>query len=188
MDWDIDIISEFEAMRNEMAVLSTQPSSGAAMDKKTGWSLDETRYVLCNAVFEGDNFYDRFLRLMGQVDVVLSIKGSPQLQLYWTGEFSFFQGNHFVDVPYDFHLPMVLTGPDVSLSLRGFFHGYDIYTPERLICFRSSATGKERGGYWENRPIATRLPTLLSVRRWMSLVLIRAPQVLFLVAGIVCHH
>lgn len=40
-----------------------------------------------------------------------------------------------VNVPYDPLLPMIFQGEEISIGIRGFTVGYDIYAPQRSVCF-----------------------------------------------------
>ncbi len=113
-DWDMDIISQLEATKNEMAVLSTYLSDVTGNIDKNGKSLINTRPIMCNTDYEnGQN--NKYLRHGSQPEAVPTIRGTPELQPYWAAGYSFSRGHFVVTTPYDFYQPMIFQG-EVSLS------------------------------------------------------------------------
>mmetsp|Transcript_10863 Transcript_10863/g.32151 ORF Transcript_10863/g.32151 Transcript_10863/m.32151 type:complete len:691 (-) Transcript_10863:598-2670(-) len=138
-DWDVDIVAQFEQTKNDMAVLSTYLFGVEGnMQASTGLSIQQSRYLICNAYFKG---FGRERRLhhdiSDQPEGTARIRGSPQLHPYWSSEFSFSRGHFVLTVPYDPHIPMVEKhDEEISMAIRAFTHGFDFYAPERNICFR----------------------------------------------------
>lgn len=154
-DWDVDIISQQEATKNEMAVLSTYLTDIVGSIDKNGNSLRNTRPIMCNTDYEnGQN--NKYLRHGSQPEAQPMIHGSPQLQPYWAAGYSFSRGHFVVNVPYDFYQPMIFQGEEMSIGIRGWTIGYDFYAPERSVCFHHYAEGKNAKKrnkvphYWEN--------------------------------------
>lgn len=153
--WDEDIISQQEATKNEMAVLSTYLTDIVGSIDKNGNSLRHTRPIMCNTSYE-DGQNNRYLRHGSQPEAYPTIKGSPQLQPYWAAGYSFSRGHFVVNVPYDFYQPMIFQGEEMSIGIRGFTIGYDFYAQERSVCFHHYAEGKNAKArnnvphYWEN--------------------------------------
>ena len=140
-DWDSDIIGQIKSSRNEMAVLTTYLTDiQGSIDPKTGRSLRNTRPIMCNTQYES-NQQGTFLRHNSQPEAVSPVKGSPQMEPYWAAGFSFSRGHFVVNVPYDQYLPMIFLGEEMSMGLRGFTYGYDMYATERSVCFHSYAVG-----------------------------------------------
>ncbi|KAL7536557.1 hypothetical protein ACHAXR_007243 [Thalassiosira sp. AJA248-18] len=153
--WDVDIISQQEATKNDMAVLSTYLTDIEGSINASGDSLRNTRPIMCNTDYEnGQN--NRYLRHGSQPEAFPSIHGSPQLEPYWAAGYSFSRGHFVVNVPYDFYQPMIFQGEEMSIGIRGFTIGYDFYAPERSVCFHHYAEGKNKRKrdrvphYWEN--------------------------------------
>jgi hypothetical protein len=171
-DWDVDIISQQEATKNEMAVLSTYLSDVVGNIDKNGRSLINTRPIMCNTGYEGGQ-ENKYLRHGSQPEDVPTIHGTPQLQPYWAAGYSFSRGHFVVNVPYDFYQPMIFQGEEMSIGIRGFTIGYDFYVsslvflltvctlynklsnlrmlfplatkaPERSVCFHHYAEGKNK--------------------------------------------
>ncbi|KAI2512949.1 glycosyltransferase [Fragilaria crotonensis] len=66
------------------------------------------------------------------------------------------EGHFVVNVPYDLYQPMIFQGEEMSIGIRGFTVGYDMYAPERSVCFHHYAVGKNAKlrnkvpHFWEN--------------------------------------
>ncbi|KAL9186957.1 hypothetical protein ACHAXT_010677 [Thalassiosira profunda] len=154
-DWDVDIISQQEATKDEMAVLSTYLTDITGSIDANGNSLRNTRPIMCNTDYE-DGQNNRYLRHGSQPEAQPKIHGVPQLQPYWAAGYSFSRGHFVVNVPYDFYQPMIFQGEEMSIGIRGFTIGYDFYAPERSVCFHHYAEGKNAKKrnkvphYWEN--------------------------------------
>lgn len=151
----MDIISQQEATKNEMAVLSTYLTDITGSIDANGDSRRHTRPIMCNTDYEqGQN--SRYLRHLSQPEAQPTISGQPQLQPYWAAGFSFSRGHFVVNNPYDFYQPMIFQGEEMSIGIRGFTIGYDYYAPERSVCFHHYAEGKNKRArnkvphYWEN--------------------------------------
>jgi hypothetical protein len=125
-----------------------QDSSKNGGNKKDGDSRPpdafhkDPRIVICDADFVGDNEQSgsssKTLRLLEeQSEGFPTIHGKPQLQPYWTPDFSFSRGHFLLKVKPDPYLSTVYMNEDVSVSIRAFTHGYDFYAPERPVAFYS---------------------------------------------------
>jgi len=152
--WDVDIIEQMEATKDEMAVLSTYLTDiVGSIDAKTGKSLRHTRPIMCNTEYEG-GVQGKHLRHLSQPEAMPEITGMPQLQPYWAAGFSFSRGHFIATVPYDLYQPMIFQGEEMSITLRSFTVGYDFFAPERSVCFHSYAKfAPERNKvphFWEN--------------------------------------
>ena len=106
VDWDQDIISQLEASRNEMAVLSTYLTDVQGSIDAQGRSTRKTRPIMCNTAFEGGP-QGMHLRHGSQPEKYPSLKGEPQLSPWWAAGYSFSRGHFVVNVPYDLYQPMI---------------------------------------------------------------------------------
>ena len=154
-NWDADIISQMEATQNEMAVLTTYLTDVQGSIDGNGNSLRDTRPIMCNTDYEGGS-QGQHLRHLSQPERVPSIVGVSQMQPYWAAGYSFSRGHFVVNVPYDLYQPMIFQGEEMSIGIRGFTVGYDMYAPERSVCFHHYAVGKNAKlrnkvpHFWEN--------------------------------------
>lgn len=139
-DWDVDIISQLESTKDEMAVLTTYLTDVQGAISPEGHSLLKTRPIMCNTVYEG-GAQGMHLRHGSQPERMPAIHGSPQLQPWWAAGYSFSRGHFIVNVPYDWLQPMIFQGEEMSIGIRGFTIGYDYYAPERSVCFHHYAVG-----------------------------------------------
>lgn len=154
-DWDVDIIKQMEATKDEMAVLTTYLTDVQGSISEEGKSLRNTRPIMCNTDYEG-GVQGQHLRHGSQPEQVPRIKGTPQMEPYWAAGYSFSRGHFVVNVPYDLYQPMIFQGEEMSIGIRGFTIGYDYYAMERSVCFHHYAIGKNAKKrnkvkhFWEN--------------------------------------
>jgi len=130
--WDVGIIDQWKRTRNEMAVLSTYLTDLEGSVSPSGDSLRKTRPIMCNSDFEGSPGY---LRHGAQPERVPAIRDVPMLQPYWAAGFSFARGHFVHRVRYDCCLPMVFMGEEISIGVRAWTHGYDMYAPQASVSF-----------------------------------------------------
>jgi [Skp1-protein]-hydroxyproline N-acetylglucosaminyltransferase len=135
-NWDVDIIQQMEATKDDMAVLSTYLTDLQGSIDENGNSKRNTRPIMCNTEYEGVG-EEKHLRHLSQPEAMPEIKGMPQAQPYWAAGFSFSRGHFVATVPYDLYQPMIFQGEEMSITLRGFTIGYDFFAPERSVCFHS---------------------------------------------------
>ncbi|KAL7465604.1 hypothetical protein ACHAXS_005916 [Conticribra weissflogii] len=133
-NWDEELIEQFEAANNDMAIITTLLSD-------VDVEVKDNRITLCHASYERDDKNARRLLHLreNQVDQEppASKRSRPMLQPYWSSEFSFSRGHFVLNVPYDPHLCGVdQQEEELSMTLRAFTHGYDFYTPTNSIMFR----------------------------------------------------
>jgi hypothetical protein len=158
--WDVDIIKQMEATKDDMAVLTTYLTDVKGSIDEKGDSKRNTRPIMCNTEYEG-NGESKHLRHLSQPEAMPEITGMPQLEPYWAAGFSFSRGHFVATVPYDLYQPMIFQGEEMSITLRGFTVGYDFFAPERSVCFHSyEKFAPERNKvphFWEVSYIATEL-------------------------------
>jgi hypothetical protein len=141
-NWDEDIISQQEATRNEMAVMSTYLTDIVGSIDENGDSMRNTRPIMCNTDYE-DGQNSRYLRHGSQpeaqptirelmiviiccshlhmlpaiiFEIFFGLGGEPQLEPYWAAGYSFSRGHFVVNVPYDFYQPVSNSNCSVSLT------------------------------------------------------------------------
>ena len=140
--WDDELIEQFEATSNEMAILTTYLSDATMYQTKVNNDNMEARperYTLCHASFEGVRPNRHLMHLRkNQLEQVQSLsRKNPQLQPYFSSEFSFSRGHFILNVPYDSHIcGLDEQEEEISMALRAFTHGYDFYTLTKSVVFR----------------------------------------------------
>ena len=151
--WDTDLLLQWESTGNEMAVLSTYLTDLQGSLDAEGNSKRNTRPIMCNSAFEG-SMPARYLRHGAQPEEAPVVHGSPMMQPFWAAGMSFARGHFIHRVPYDCCLPMVFMGEEISIGIRGWTWGYDMYTLESSVVFHEYAqkSGRRRGVhmFWEN--------------------------------------
>jgi Glycosyltransferase (GlcNAc) len=88
VDWDMDIISQLEATKNEMAVLTTYLTDVQGSIDENGHSTRDTRPIMCNTAFEGGP-QGMHLRHGSQPEKYPGIKHQPQLQPWFAAGYVF---------------------------------------------------------------------------------------------------
>jgi hypothetical protein len=149
LGWDEELIQQFEATSNEMAILTTYLSD-ATLDREMVDALEARpeRITLCHASFEGVMPNRRLMHLRrDQPEQVPSSsrRDRPILQPYWSSELSFSRGHFLLNVPYDRHACGVdKQDEEMSMVIRAFTHGYDFYTPTKSVIFRYSQNDDDK--------------------------------------------
>lgn len=158
-DWDTNLINQWKATNNEMAVLtSTLGDVQNHYNLTTGWAIKETKTKMCNTdfvkAFENNN--DMVFLAHGQQPSGYpesNNNGEPILQPLWAAGFSFARGHFIVQVPYDQYLPMIVKGEEHNIGLRGFTYGYDYFSPQQSVLFHyySGLVGNRKvNNFWEH--------------------------------------
>ena len=166
-NWDIQIIQQWYATNNEMAVISTYLTDITnSISPITHQSKRQTRNIMCNIQYEctstkvnNNNNNDCFLVLQSPTTTLSTNKdSSPMLHPFWSAGFSFSRGHFIVQVPYDQYLPMVFHGEESNIALRGFTYGYDYYAPHHSVAFhiyaiKDNIGRRNRHKYWEHEAL-----------------------------------
>lgn len=134
-----------------MAILTTYVSAAKIYRTEMNDDVEarRERYTVCHASFEGVRPNRHLMHLRkNQLEQVQSLtRRNPQLQPYWSSEFSFSRGHFILNVPYDPHIcGLDEQEEDISMTLRAFTHGYDFYTPTNSVIFRYPNDGKRLMG------------------------------------------
>jgi hypothetical protein len=155
-NWEVSLMSEWEATGNEMAVISTYLSDIVGALDKNGDSVKTARPIMCNSYWKQAQGA-MHIHHSTQPEEVPIIRGMPQLHPWWSAGFSFARGHFVVNVPYDRLQPMVFSGEEMAIAIRGWTVGYDFYTAERSVCFHHycesdevNAKRKNVPTFWEN--------------------------------------
>lgn len=154
--WDMKLTLELESTGNEMAVLSTYLSDFVNSIDENGDLKRIARPIMCNSYFK-ESQGGKHIHHSTQPESLPAIHGMPQLHPWWSAGFSFSRGHFVVNVPYDRAQPMVFSGEEMSIAIRGWTIGYDYYTSERSACFHHYAESEEGIAkrknvptFWEN--------------------------------------
>jgi len=147
--WDDEGISQHTKTGNDMAVLTNYPSDVTAINAN-GLAKWQTTPMMCASHFEGE-----MLRFDSNPETRIPARflGSPVLQPFWGAGASFSKGHRLVRVPYDCCLSMLFTGEEISMAMRMWTNGYDLYTFHHSIIYHQyggGPGGKRPPMFWEN--------------------------------------
>lgn len=153
-NWDEIMIQQFHETKNDYALLSTYLTDVQGSISPSGESLRRTRPIMCNSHFEGGGDTSH-LRHLAQPEEVAALQDTPMLQPFWAAGMSFSRGHFITRVPYDCCLPMLFQGEEISIGIRAWTFGYDMYAPHTSVIFHEYAvnSARRRGvhSFWENR-------------------------------------
>jgi hypothetical protein len=120
-DWDQGLVAMFHRTRNDYAVLSTYVTDIAENNKD-----DRIVPNLCMVTFTVT------IRNWGTKECKWLQR--PKLtNAMWGAGLSFHRCHAEVNVPVDPYLTNVFDGEEGSRGIRFFTHGYDVYTPDRVL-------------------------------------------------------
>ena len=130
--WDDNLIGQWRAADNEMAMLTAYPTdSSNATDPVTHYArTNATRPIMCVSEFK-----DGIITHGAQPMTAPTGEKMPTIQPFWAAGFSFARGHWAWRVPYDPFLPMIFQGEEISMAVRAWTHGYDFYAPMHSAVF-----------------------------------------------------
>jgi hypothetical protein len=140
--WDSTLIDMLESVRDVSPkplltayVSSFDPENDPAGRIRDPWKMDFDRFIPEGAVFFRPSTIDNWKEL-----------DKPMLSRFYSGHFAFADGSFAEEVQHDpeyfFH------GEEISIGVRAFTHGYDMYHPHRVVCWHEY-TRKGRVKVWD---------------------------------------
>ena len=157
--WDDALIAMLARCGSPKAVLSTYPLpyEGVEGSANTARLSEEARLtLLCTRAaaapaFDGDGMLRFRARLLARAP------RAPTPTPFWAAGFSFSRGELVREVPYDPHLPFLFFGEEMSMALRMWTRGYDLYAPDAHVLYHRWERSY-RATFWElpeGRPLKT---------------------------------
>jgi len=142
-EWDVKLLNEWKAARNEYAVLSTHPpdvkrKNDAAQDPSV---LNEVPY-LCEATITSAGL------VRNKPAYALVNIDKPILSPLWSSMFSFSRAHAIRRVPSDPVLMHAYDGVEFATYARLWTRGYDVYAPSKVIVFHDY---KQRMGSFDDK-------------------------------------
>ena len=143
-DWDeivIGMYNQLKALGHKKPLLtgyipSFDPDNDPAARIQTPWRMDFDRFIPEGAVFF----------LPASIDDWAS-RDVPVAARFYSAHFCFTSGDFCKEVPHDpdyyFH------GEEISIAVRAYTHGYDLFHPHRLIAWHEY-TRKGRTKHWDD--------------------------------------
>jgi len=141
--WDVDAISQLlMCARPEKSVLTCYPPEYDIETRRL--PVDQPATFL-----KFRDFHPR-LRFLQQDPVrYKNTPSKPQPSLFWGAGFSFAPSSMIRECPYDITLEYVFLGEEISMAVRLYTWGYDLYAPKSNIVFHYTSR-TYRPVFWEN--------------------------------------
>lgn len=146
-DWDqtlIDMLCDLQKEGYEKPLItayipSFDPENDPDARVKEPWKMNFDRFIPEGAIFFLPASFDNF-----------NDKDRPVRGRFYSAHFAFTVGEFCTEVPHDpnyyFH------GEEISISVRAFTHGYDIFHPHKVVCWHEY-TRKGRTKQWDDDPV-----------------------------------
>jgi len=119
--YDVGLIEMFHRAQNDRAVLSTYV---AAMEQNNKDPKEVPNLCMITFTSTWRNWGTKFIR---------NAKKPKLTNLVWGAGMSFQKCHAELNVPYDPYLDNVFDGEETSRGIRFFTHGYDVYTPDKVL-------------------------------------------------------
>lgn len=143
-NWDTELIGMYKDLQNQGVkkplltsyIPSYDPDNDPAGRVRVPWRMDFDRFIPEGAIFF----------LPATIENHESLK-SPVPSRFYSAHFCFTSGSFCLEVPHDpqyyFH------GEEISVAVRAFTHGYDLYHPHKIIAWHEY-TRKNRTKHWDD--------------------------------------
>jgi hypothetical protein len=142
-NWDTTLIDMLESVRDVSPkplltayVPSFDPENDPALRVQEPWKMDFDRFIPEGAVFFRPSTIDDWRE-----------RDKPMRSRFYSGHFCFADGSFAEEVQHDpdyfFH------GEEISIGVRAFTHGYDLYHPHRAVVWHEY-TRKGRVKVWDD--------------------------------------
>lgn len=139
-DWDEVLLAMLKQCPGKKAVLSSYPPSYDPPDQLGDYSVAE---ILPNE-------YDSHgvLKLRATAAIQQDNPPPPKPNAFIAAGLLFGPSSMIADVPYDPHL--YFHGEEITLAVRLFTAGYDVYSPNRTIAFHDYSNKRGRHRHWDD--------------------------------------
>lgn len=112
---------------------------------KENWQVQKLRGGMYVQKFSDKEGFYRI-----QSDYTTSFSRQPFISAAWAAGFSFSKGSFIREVPYDPYTPFLFFGEEMSMAIRAFTHGFDLYSPSVTIMFHNYKRN-HRATFWERK-------------------------------------
>jgi glycosyltransferase involved in cell wall biosynthesis len=146
-DWDAILIDMLTQLQEEGSpkplitsyIPSFDPDNDPGARVQEPWKMNFDRFIPEGAVFFLPASFDAW-----------DDKTKPLPGRFYSAHFAFTVGEFCTEVPHDpnyyFH------GEEISIAVRAFTHGYDLYHPHKIVCWHEY-TRKGRTKQWDDDPV-----------------------------------
>lgn len=152
--WDALLIDMLAATGRPKPILTAYAPSFDPEDETqfvlVPWSLGFDRFIPEGAVF----FMPQDMRAWRE-------RTTPEPGRFLSAHFFFTLGQFCTEVPYDPHY--YFHGEEISLSVRAFTHGYDLFYPHRVVVWHEY-TRKYRTKHWDDH-----VPGKVATKPWTQM-------------------
>ena len=132
-NWDVYLIESLSKCPSKKAVLTCYPLGYELPNKIPKKDVDVT--ILCADHFDKDGMLRiKGKRLVPPSSLHTNIQ-TPRSSLFWASGFSFSKSLLLQEIPYDPNLSHLFFGEEISMALRMYTHGWDIYTPMDAVVY-----------------------------------------------------
>jgi len=143
-DWDVELIGMLKGLQQEGYkkplltgyIPSFDPDNDPGARVQEPWKMKFDRFIPEGAVFFLPASFDSW-----------DPKDKPLPVRFYSAHFSFSVGEFAVEVQHDpdyyFH------GEEISIAVRAYTHGYDIFHPHKVVCWHEY-TRKGRSKQWDD--------------------------------------
>jgi hypothetical protein len=139
-DWDSKLIEMIDSIKttNPKVVISQHPKDW----KEENTTSDDTVSTFCTGNFGS-------VGVISYHSSIVANKGPCMLIPYCAAGFFFTYGCFLNEVPFDPNLPQLFEGEEGLFSIRLWTSGWDIYAPNRDICYHYYLRA-DKPKYWSN--------------------------------------
>lgn len=127
-DWDVEMINQLLLCDSDRPILTTYPADFDRQTRRLPTNSPPT-YLRFRDFHPRLGFTEQERRDFAHVPPV------PQPSLFWAAGFSFTLGQAVQEVPYDPNCPYVFIGEEMSMAIRFFTHGWDLFAPTKSLLF-----------------------------------------------------
>jgi len=127
-DWDVEMINQLLLCDSDRPILTTYPADFDRQTRRLPTNSPPT-YLRFRDFHPRLGFTEQERRDFAHVPPV------PQPSLFWAAGFSFTLGQAIQEVPYDPNCPYVFIGEEMSMAIRFFTHGWDLFAPTKPLLF-----------------------------------------------------
>ena len=135
-DWDVKLLEDWHATGDPMAILTTYPK---AYGDKREWTEDTRGNFLTTHSWKQNG-----LPLFA-LHSYYKAPPKPVPSVGWVAGFSFAPRHAHVEVPYLVDVPYLFIGEEITMAVRYYTHGYNLYAPS-FCCVQTTYkhTGKHK--------------------------------------------
>ncbi|KAL1515453.1 hypothetical protein AB1Y20_002078 [Prymnesium parvum] len=131
--WDQSLIQMLTRCGSAKPVLSTYPLPYEGIGGEVTLSTESRLTLLCTQPSEKAFDKDSMLRFRARLLAERVI--SPTPSTFWAAGFSFSSGRFVREVPYDPYLSFLFFGEEISMVVRMWTRGWDLFSPDAHVVF-----------------------------------------------------